>query len=163
MEYAKVYDVANESMKLFWLLPIPFILVLTGIMVYQVKKRKKGWGYEILKLSFMLLFVIGWGAIVGVHEISGYHKVQNILAQQNYQTVEGIVENFDPMPYTGHKDESFTVKGVNFKYSDFNENFYGLNNTKSHGGPITGNGQKVKIDYYQEKGRNYIFRLFIEK
>ena len=162
MEYTTVYDVSNESMKLFWLLPVPFILIIGGIMTFQIINRKKGWVKEILKLSFMLLFVLGWGVIVGIHEISSYKEVQKIIAERNYQIVEGIIENFDPMPYSGHKNESFTVNNIKFEYSDFNETFYGFNNTKSHGGPIRGNRQKVKIIYYNRNGKNYIFKLLIK-
>ncbi len=36
-----------------------------------------------------------------------------------FEVVEGLVENFDPMPSSGHKMESFSVNGVRFEYSDF--------------------------------------------
>src|SRR5262249_332614 len=40
-----------------------------------------------------------------------------------------------PMPYAGHSDESFTVMGIRFTYSDYHISD-GFNNTSSHGGPI---------------------------
>lgn len=163
MDYTVAYDVSNESMKYFWLLSIPFALFIGGIMTFHIKNKSKDLITKVVKLSFMLLFVLGWGWIVGTGEISGYQEVRRILAQEEYQTVEGIIENFDPMPSGGHKHESFTVNEVKFEYSDFNEAFYGFNNTKSHGGPITGNGQKVKIEYYNRKGKNYIFKLMIKE
>ncbi len=39
------------------------------------------------------------------------------------------------MPYGGHQQESFTVEGVKFSYSDFSIS-PSFNNTKSHGEPI---------------------------
>ena len=50
------------------------------------------------------------------------------------------------MPYEGHAKETFEINGVKFSYSDYNIH-PGYNNTKSHGGVITGNGQHLKIRY----------------
>jgi|SRR6266850_432233 len=59
--------------------------------------------------------------------------------------VEGTVENFHPMPYTGHDEETFDVKGVHFAYSDYGVT-QGFNNTSSHGGPVRA-GLYVRIHY----------------
>ena len=56
------------------------------------------------------------------------------------------IENFDPMPYGGHTNESFEINDVYFEYSDYNVTS-GYRNTKSHGGVITGDGQYLKIGY----------------
>ena len=56
------------------------------------------------------------------------------------------VENFDPMPYEGHANETFEINGVKFSYSDYIVH-PGYNNTKSHGGVIKENGQHLKIGY----------------
>jgi len=60
--------------------------------------------------------------------------------------VEGIVTNFDPMPYGGHKNESFCVARTCFHYSDFDFTGGGFNNTSSHGGPIRP-GLPVRVTY----------------
>ena len=78
------------------------------------------------------------------------------MKNNKYKEVEGYVENFDPMPYGGHKNESFTVNDVKFEYSDFTVTV-GFNNTKSHGGPID-SGKYVRIRYYN--GR-ILQRLYI--
>lgn len=77
--------------------------------------------------------------------------------QGEYQIVEGYVENFVPMPYTGHSHESFEVNGVSFSYSDYSVQS-GHHNAKSHGGVITGDGQHLKIGYihYNETYGNII-------
>ena len=64
----------------------------------------------------------------------------------DYQIVEGYVEDFHPMPQQGHDQESFTVEGVKFSYSDFVLQ-YGYHNARSRGGVITGNGQHLRIGY----------------
>lgn len=68
---------------------------------------------------------------------------QKLLFADKCEVVEGTVENFHPMPYEGHTQESFTIKGVEFSYSDFTLN-PGFNQTKSHGGPIDA-GMNLRI------------------
>jgi len=61
------------------------------------------------------------------------------------------------MPYTGHQDETFTVNGVRFSYSDFGVTC-GFNNSASHGGPIR-EGLQVRIHYVG----NAILRLEVAR
>ena len=66
------------------------------------------------------------------------------------------------MPSDGKNHETFEINGVEFSYSDYNTQA-GYNNTKSHGGAITGNGQHLKIRYvyFNETYGNII--LYIEE
>jgi hypothetical protein len=73
------------------------------------------------------------------------------------QFVEGRVSHFDPMPASGHGLESFSVEGVEFRYSDYLINA-GFNNTQSQGGPIR-EGMPVKIWYFKDQ----ILRLEVAK
>jgi hypothetical protein len=57
-------------------------------------------------------------------------------ARRGLVTVEGIVENFHPMPYGGHDQEHFTVGGEQFSYTDFDISECGFHQSASHGGPI---------------------------
>ena len=75
-----------------------------------------------------------------------YFKTVGAYQRGQYEVVEGYVENFDPMPYGGHTNESFEINDVYFEYSDYNVTS-GYRNTKSHGGVITGDGQYLKIGY----------------
>ena len=65
------------------------------------------------------------------------------LERGNCSVVEGVVENFHPMPKSGHDTERFEVNGVHFSYSDYVMS-PGFNNTASHGGPIR-DGLRVRI------------------
>lgn len=94
-------------------------------------------------IGFASLWTIGAFAITG----SEYFLYRDIMKNKKYKEVEGIVENFDPMPYSGHKHESFTVKGIQFKYSDYVVSA-GFNTTKSHGGPLD-KGKFVRIRYFK--------------
>jgi len=79
------------------------------------------------------------------------------LSKGDFQTVEGRVSNFDPMPYEGHKMECFSVQDKRFCYSDY---FIvpGFRNATSHGGPIRP-GLKVQIAYIGAARHNTILRL----
>ena len=64
-----------------------------------------------------------------------YYQLRKKYRAQQYSVVEGIVENFKPMPYEGHENETFTVNGIRFEYSDYAVS-PAFNQTSSHGGPI---------------------------
>ena len=98
--------------------------------------------------------------LTGISTASLYEKTIVAYNNDDYEIVEGYVENFIPMPYEGHSYESFEINGVRFSYSDYNIGF-GYNNTKSHGGVIEGNAQHLKIGYVVDNGENII--VYIEQ
>ena len=118
--------------------------------------------YKIIKIfcSFCFMFAFVMTLLTGISTASLYEKTIVAYNNDDYEIVEGYVENFDPMPYEGHKDESFEINGVKFSYSDYNITF-GYNNAKSHGGVIEGNGQHLKIGYVINNGENII--VYIEQ
>jgi hypothetical protein len=68
------------------------------------------------------------------------------------------------MPYGGHKQESFTLNGIEFNYSDFSSSYYGFHNSASHGAPIKENGQEVRIGYItRDSGNNTILKIELKK
>ncbi len=83
-----------------------------------------------------------------------------ILKLLRSEFIEGEVENFIPMPYTGHMNEEFDVNGIHFEYSDYGSTI-GYNNTSSHGGVIK-EGLLVKIGYIQRQEINEIIYLEIK-
>jgi hypothetical protein len=74
-----------------------------------------------------------------------YSRLQAAYRRGEYATVEGVIQNFQPMPWDGHQDECFSVNAVQFCYSDYGPTA-GFNNTASHGGPIRA-GLSVRIGY----------------
>ena len=54
------------------------------------------------------------------------------------------MEEFHPQPMDGHGVESFIIDGVCFEYSESNEDY---NKTYYRNGVVSGNGQKLRIDY----------------
>ena len=103
------------------------------------------------------------GLVTVIISVSQYIEYKNVTVEYKngkYNTISGYVENFDPMPPHGHKEETFTINGVGFAYSDYST-IQGYNNAKSKGGVITGNGQHLKIRYINYNDSNRI--MYIEE
>ena len=102
-------------------------------------------------------FAILWTTVAFFVTFVDYWSSVRALKENRAEVIEGPVADFHPMPYSGHVDESFVVKGVQFEYSDYGVTA-GFNNTASHGGPIH-EGLVVRIWHY--KGR--ILRLDVKE
>jgi hypothetical protein len=164
--FVKVFDVLDSGFK-SWTFPafglifvviglvnffLPRIIKFTGIPFLNLQsKSQKFFRYEFL--GFALL----WTSISFFSTYSEHLRHQRMAQENACRIVEGPVENFIPMPYTGHAQESFSVGGVQFRYSDFSVTD-GFNNTSSHGGPINKDSY-VRICY--DPLGNQILRLEI--
>ncbi len=118
--------------------------------------------YKIVKIfcGCMAGFLLMITVLMAFSTVLEYKAIVGAYENGEYEVVEGYVENFDPMPGEGHKDESFEINSVKFSYSDYTITF-GYNNAKSHGGVIEGNGQHLKIGYVVYYGQNTI--VYIEQ
>lgn len=148
MEYQVAFEIASGGLgNLYFALPG---LLFAGIGFVLIKNREKlsknrpTWFVNIFSWFFFTFSII-WTLITGLGIGSQQYQLRTDYARGDFDVVEGIVENFDPMPYQGHKSETFTVDGVKFSYSDFQVTS-GFNNTASHGGPIR-EGLPVRISY----------------
>jgi hypothetical protein len=133
VEYRTVYSILDDAAR------VPWSHVVIGLVGAPTAAafawRKRDW--------VMLVFTAGWGLFwnYGILPASWtiYHeheRAQEQLRSGGCEIVEGTVEQFHPMPYHGHALESFTMNGVRFEYSDFDDSKPGFNHTESHGGPI---------------------------
>ena len=104
---------------------------------------------------------LGLAVLAGLGRISAGNALVEHYKNGEYETVEGVVERFDPMPAEGHKHESFVIGGVRFEYSDFRAQ-PGYHKTKSHQGVITGNGQRLRIRYTWTQSHGNVI-LYIEE
>jgi len=95
-------------------------------------------------------------------KISRERKLNNMIESKNYTIVEGEIENFSPQPENTTKTESFSVKGVQFEYSDY-VMINGFHQTSRMNGPIRENGQKVRISYFTIDNVNLIQKIEIKK
>lgn len=148
---------------------IPFLLVLgSAIMllltVKEVRKTKtvKGLRGKLCISALILLVSSGVATLEVATQVDMYQNIIVAYQEGNYETVEGPVENFVPMPAEGHATEHFTIRGIPFEYTDYSA-LQGYNNTNVMGGVITGNGQWLKIGYvyYEPWGCNVI--VYIEE
>jgi hypothetical protein len=135
-----------------WLLLPP-----VAVVVFILIRRPRRWlalayiFFGALVSAGMVWFQHGWNRVVSQH-----HAVASRAAQDPATPmVEGRIENFRPAPAEGHQDESFTVNGVRFAYSDYVITG-GFNQSQSHGGPLR-EGLLVRIHYIPL--RNVIVKL----
>jgi hypothetical protein len=164
--FVKVFDVLDSGFKDWTFSAIGLIFCAIGIAIFFFPKIiraidipyldfKSRWG-EVFSLLF-LCFAILWTVIAFSGTDFGHQRHQALVRENKCIVVEGPVENFIPMPFPGHAGESFSVSGVQFKYSDYAVTD-GFNNTSSHGGPINKESY-VRICY--DPGGNQILRLEI--
>lgn len=161
MDYTLVFDVTEKGLDYFFFMPLLFIFVGLGVSFFNIKfnlstspKKKFAIVFGFIFSGFALIMSL---AIIP-SELSTRAKTKKILENKEYKIVEGEIENFNPMPHSGHAMESFTVKDVYFEYSDYVIQ-YGFNQTASHGGPIQRNGQWVRLSYITAEGDNIILRI----
>ena len=155
MSYHTVFEIIHKSYQ--WGFPaFGLIFVFLGILFLKfykllIPKWKPSflpsWKPKQAKMFGWVFTVFSsvWTVGVFASTWSSYHQAIQAYKEGRYSTVEGVVQEFVPMPYTGHAEESFKVNGVKFTYSDY-EVTPGFNNTSSHGGPIRA-GLKVRIGH----------------
>lgn len=164
MEYVTVFDIAETGYRTW---PVPALgLIFVAIGVVQVFFRDRlpsGWrGKESTRFNRVfswcwLVFACGWTLIVFVSTYSEYWSLSQAVKSGNVDVVEGLVSQFDPMPWEGHKMERFCVQNECFAYSNYWKTS-GFNNATSHGGPIQ-EGLQVRVTFV----RNAIVKLEVAK
>ncbi len=136
--YITVFEVA-QTQRIDWAFILPGLAMMAVGIVALVRWKKPPGKWEpfawhavsILIFTFSALWTFGVGAATWV----GRQRLMDALNSGQCSIVEGPVEDFDPMPAAGHKQESFRVGTTRFAYSDYISTG-GFNRTRSHGGPI---------------------------
>jgi hypothetical protein len=148
-DYYTVFTVLQQSVP--WqerfILPGIILFGIIGAVIAVIQRRGRlSKSFIVLTAVvcavFLLLAAYAYSA-PGVHDM--YVRAREAYVQGQYSTVEGTVTNFHPMPYSGHQNETFSVNGMQFSYSDY-VLVPCFNNTSSHGGPIH-EGLRVRIAY----------------
>jgi len=98
------------------------------------------------RVGFTLCLAGAIGAGIGIADWREDSTAIAALYDGPHQIVEGVVSDFEPMPYEGHKDECFSVQQQSFCYSDY-WTTPGFHRSASHGGPIR-EGLPVRITYH---------------
>jgi len=131
-----VFDVAKEGYTA-WFFPLIGLGFLTLSLLLLWNERREPQNKRHWRTIFMVVFSALWTIVALFGTLGSYLRAKSARASGNYQTVEGVVENFVPQPYKGHAIERCTVNGVPFSYSDYSV-APGFHQSRSHGGPITG-------------------------
>ena len=144
VDYATAYEISQRAPD--WPFAcVGFIALIAGVVIICGKRRFKWAQPHWLFAVFCLVFGFLWVSVVGFSTINADSSAYSAYRNGEYQTVEGIVTDFHPMPYEGHQDECFSVADQRFCYSDY-EIAPGFHNATSHGGPIRA-GLPVRISY----------------
>jgi hypothetical protein len=160
--FVKVFDIVDSGFKNWAFSAFGLIFVVVGVIIFFFPKIIDATGIPNLNFKSRLQtffrygflgFAILWTAGSFFATYSGHLRHKAIVQQNRCRVVEGPVEHFVP----GRAQESFSVAGVPFRYSDFMITD-GFNNTSSHGGPIRSDSY-VRICY--DPPRNVILRLEI--
>ena len=141
-----------------------FVLVMLIREIRNVRREKTAKGHRgklFIYTAGLAISLFACGVILP-SQIDMYQHIVAAYEDGRYQTVEGYVENFTPMPPEGHAHESFQINGVCFDYSE-NTALQGYNKTKGNGGVISGNGQYLKIRYIYYKPWDTNVIVYIEE
>jgi hypothetical protein len=164
-QFVKVFDVVDAGFRdwTFSAFGLIFVVAGAGIVLFPSIMRTLNIPYVEFERGsrtagfFFIAFAVLW-TVFSFRQTYSEHLRHAALVQQNAcSIVEGHVEHFSPMPYSGHVTESFSVSGISFHYSDFNATD-AFNNAASHGGPINAESY-VRICYDPQD--NAILRLEI--
>ena len=142
--FVKVFDIAVSGFK-DWQFPafgLAFVAIGAAIFFAPALIRRLGIPYLNFPSKAQTIFrygFLGFATLWTVGAFSAtyiaYSRHRDLVERNACSVVEGPVTNFVPMPYQGHANESFSVAGVQFKYSDYAISD-AFNHTASHGGPI---------------------------
>lgn len=119
--YKTAFDAANKLPPI-WFVGIPLVILAAGIcllffphlqwvqnMLNKGGRKTPEWYRKSFGVVFnSIALVITAAATVGI--LSGWWHVRTAPRKH----VEGTVENFHPMPHSGHDTERFDVDGVDF-------------------------------------------------
>ena len=115
---------------------------------YQPWKRRLV--FQIIALVMLVVFLLIMGSSILL-----YAACRRMWKNGEVSEVTGYVENYHPMPASGHDMESSEINGVSFSYSNFVLQT-GYHCAASWGGVITHNGQHLKIQYIPMENENLI-------
>src|SRR5882724_2273158 len=111
MQYDIVFDAIQQPPE--WQGPaLGLVFVAIGLAMWKSERnahRSTKNAKTSLFTRVFLGFSIFWTVSVTAGTLASFWRARTALESGCNSEVEGAVENFDPMPYGGHQDESFTV------------------------------------------------------
>ena len=149
MSYHVVFDASRNGSQLVVCLLVSILALLPGLLGWSLMNSGKPEAELRGKFYvFVSVCAFAFSALFFLSEYAEFHEAKKALETGNYQTVEGTVTDFVPLPPGGHATESFKVGGTSFRYGSgwgsviFNADW-------NHG--YIRNGTHVRIAYQREK------------
>jgi hypothetical protein len=138
LNFELIFD-ANEAGYRQWWFPafgLIFVLIGSGQLIYRRWNPSSALSRPARAFPYLFTgFAVLWVSCTFVGTFCEYWELRQALRSGHFETVEGKVVDFVPMPQSGHAMERFVVNGHHYEYSDYMVSA-GFNNTQSHGGPI---------------------------
>jgi hypothetical protein len=132
MNCSTVFDLSRDGLRQTWVMPLGALALTaaSGLVAAMTRRSERAWmGWLLLALTATLT------SIVIVLPIATYIRYRGVLEHGTYETTEGPVERFTPMPPGGHGNERFTIRDEEFVYSGYaNSPFF--RQTAADGGPV---------------------------
>jgi hypothetical protein len=142
-DYQTVFTVLQKSPPWWLSAVVPTAVTAFTVLAIVAFVRYKTRRVAVSVAYVVMLFMAMTLSPAGVSDM--YARAKDAYVKGDYSIAEGMVANFHPMPFSGHQNETFSVSGVEFSYSDY-VLVPCFNNTASHGGPIR-DGLRVRIAY----------------
>lgn len=167
-DYVTIYEHSVNGSDIWHIFPLLLSVAFGFGIVYMVKKYFRnfsvfrqivlffGWSFGMIASIMLIVFLIGIPS-----KLKTERDLKKMIENESFLRVEGVVESFES-PNDNHHFESFSVDGIEFKYSDYIA-IEGFHKTSKNNGPIKGNGQKVRIGYTIKDNENRIIKLEILK
>lgn len=161
MNYATVFEVGSNPVTqqtgvIYTLAAMAGVLAILSALRFW-----KGKNYST-KTSGVVGAAAGLFSLLMVAAVVTKDDYDIRIAELPARVTEGVVEDFNAMPYAGHGVESLTVAGVRFEYSDYVING-GYNKTVSHGGELVP-GVYARVTYVErENGDRVITKVEIRE
>src|SRR5687768_7201522 len=122
MNYEVVFDAGQAGYRQLGLPAVPLFIAAVGTVVLIFRGKDKSSSQTDQTRWFLYCF-IGFSLLIATVAFVGtftqYWRLREALRTGRFLVVEGEVVDFVPMPVHGHADESFTVNGRRYKYSDY--------------------------------------------
>jgi hypothetical protein len=109
--YVTIFEVGLRSFPWLDLLQ-PLVLVVAGLLTYRFSKRQFPQIIGLIGAAFGALVCL----LLWISVLPGCFRARQQYHEGHTTIVEGVVENFDPVPALGPPKESFTVEEVKFSY-----------------------------------------------
>jgi len=152
---------------------LAFLIFLSAFgygLAYFTKKYIVNYSLRRQASVFIGYLICGFFAVFIIINLSKFPRIINVrrdfykkIESKNYSVVEGETKDYCPMSLVKQDNVKYTVNGIPFVFTDFtipNDIHHGI---KINTGPITGNGQKVRISYITSNDVNYIFKIEIKE